>query len=214
MPVAAGSKPAFRCRNCGHLVGPEAAGERLTPTVCPACNRGATFAANGQKTFQPENWEVLADATPARLAELGLTIEGVAIHTPLSRSVSIEKDMQMCKANLAALEQKRQNWQANKEKIVQEFDELNVKLDALDHQIEAAMQDVPRWEKLTNERERVYQRLQDLSNMEPSNRDAAYQSHLESKLKEYEAVLAGQGSASPQTLKVQARDGVRGRDRA
>src|ERR1019366_1577344 len=36
----------------------------------------------GPKTFQPENWEVLADATPERLKELNLEPAEVERHVP------------------------------------------------------------------------------------------------------------------------------------
>ena len=65
-------KSAFRCRACGHLEPAEHAGDCAVPHACCVCAAGVSFDAKGGRTFQPENWEVLADATPERLAEIGL----------------------------------------------------------------------------------------------------------------------------------------------
>lgn len=70
-------KPAFRCKNCGHLVGPEAAGDNARPHACPCCGEGVKFTEKGIKYADPDNWEVLAETTPDRLTELGLTPESV-----------------------------------------------------------------------------------------------------------------------------------------
>jgi hypothetical protein len=71
---------AFRCKTCGHLHAAGHAGENDIPHACAVCGAGVSFTPRGTKTFQPDNWEVLADATPERLAELGLVPEQVARH--------------------------------------------------------------------------------------------------------------------------------------
>lgn len=106
---------AFRCRQCGHLVAAEHAGEHTVPHACPVCRGGISFDADDaaardalvkdmvsavaagnpvdefvqrlqnmslKKVFNPDNWEVLSDATPERLAELGLTQDQVEPHLP------------------------------------------------------------------------------------------------------------------------------------
>ena len=66
--------PAFRCKNCGRLEPAEHAGERSVPCACSVCGCGVSFdQRSGLPKFDPENWEVLAEATPERLADLGLT---------------------------------------------------------------------------------------------------------------------------------------------
>lgn len=79
---------AFRCRNCGHLVHGEHAGDQAVPYACPVCSGGVKWDNKGNKTFCPENWEVLADATPERLKELGLCAEEVHRHTPKKTAIS------------------------------------------------------------------------------------------------------------------------------
>ncbi len=74
---------AFCCRNCGHLEDCAHAGENAVPAACRACSAGVVFSPKGIRTFQPENWETLADAAPERLTELGLTPADVSKHTPV-----------------------------------------------------------------------------------------------------------------------------------
>jgi predicted nucleic acid-binding Zn-ribbon protein len=71
---------AFRCKNCGHLHPAEHAGESDLPHGCVVCGAGVMFSPRGVKSLDADNWEVLADATPERLEELGLAPEEVARH--------------------------------------------------------------------------------------------------------------------------------------
>ena len=74
---------AFRCKECGHLETSGQAGECAHPASCVVCCAGTSFhPKTGIKTLNPDNWEVLANCTPARLAELGLAPDKVAKHTP------------------------------------------------------------------------------------------------------------------------------------
>jgi hypothetical protein len=101
---------AFRCRTCGRLETSDHAAELYLPAACRVCGAGVVFrhaelaamltqegadipalAADiarcdpATKRLIPENWEVLADAPPERLAELGLTPEQVEAHEPWPR---------------------------------------------------------------------------------------------------------------------------------
>jgi predicted nucleic acid-binding Zn-ribbon protein len=71
---------AFRCKTCGHLHPAEHAGESDLPHGCVVCGAGVAFSPRGIKSLDPDNWEVLADATPERLEELGLESKHVARH--------------------------------------------------------------------------------------------------------------------------------------
>jgi hypothetical protein len=71
---------AFRCKTCGHLHHAEHAGENDRPHACCVCGAGVHFTRLGIKEYDPDNWEVLADATPERLEELGLEPKHVARH--------------------------------------------------------------------------------------------------------------------------------------
>lgn len=72
---------AFRCKTCGCIHPAEHAGECDCPHACSVCGAGVSFNAKGVKSLQPDNWEILADATAERLAELGLEASQVARHT-------------------------------------------------------------------------------------------------------------------------------------
>jgi predicted RNA-binding Zn-ribbon protein involved in translation (DUF1610 family) len=78
-------KYCFRCKACGHLIAGAHAGEQTVPFACPVCGGGVKWGAKGQKTFEPENWEVLADAKPERLKELNLKSEEVEKWTPIQK---------------------------------------------------------------------------------------------------------------------------------
>jgi hypothetical protein len=97
-------QPAFRCQKCGHLCGPEQAGIFQTPTRCSVCDS--------------PSFEVLAQADPERLAELGLSPEQVAHHEPLSDEQDQAANKARCEETLAALEQKRSQWDEHKGQIV------------------------------------------------------------------------------------------------
>lgn len=86
---------AFRCKTCGHLEDSGHAGENAVPASCSACGAGISFTPKGVKSFDTNNWEVLADAATERLAELGLTSEQVERHAgktdepPVGASISV-----------------------------------------------------------------------------------------------------------------------------
>lgn len=72
---------AFRCKECGHLHDAKQAAEADHPHACRVCGAGVSFnPRTGFKTVDPKNWEKLCEATPERLAELGLKPEHVEKH--------------------------------------------------------------------------------------------------------------------------------------
>lgn len=101
---------AFRCKTCGHLHESGHAGCGKHPFKCSVCGAGCVFnhqklAARAKQLFKegknqegdemldqmakcdpsakdlvPDNWEHLADCTPERLTELGLTEADVEKH--------------------------------------------------------------------------------------------------------------------------------------
>ena len=106
-------KVAFRCKSCGRLHTSDDAGEANHPGACSVCGAGVIFGQGHDEfakaivdpklsheqrtemarkfsgkatkwTHVPENWEILADANDARLAELGLKKEDVEKHVPLA----------------------------------------------------------------------------------------------------------------------------------
>lgn len=104
------TKVAFRCKSCGHLHHASHAGDNSLPHSCCACGAGVhygpdakslesiiaansksgadlaaaikTALQNPQKSYDPHNWEVLADASPDRLEELELCSEHIEQHIP------------------------------------------------------------------------------------------------------------------------------------
>lgn len=83
---------AFRCNGCGFLEVSDHAAEDEKPHACRVCGKGVKFTEQGIKTFQPDNWEVLADAAPERLTELGLTPAQVEKHVKWTKVESVKRD--------------------------------------------------------------------------------------------------------------------------
>lgn len=112
-------KVAFRCKHCGFLEHSANAGESSHAHACRVCGKGVQFAAGieeikkllpevmaklkpeeiaartitlpyGIKFLVPENWEVLADCSPDRLAELGLEADHCEKHTPCAKGETRE----------------------------------------------------------------------------------------------------------------------------
>lgn len=83
------TKYAFRCRNCGHLEEAGQAGERRVPAACRYCGAGVHFdPATGVKSYDEDNWVVLADLKGKDLNEVlefHLIAESdIARHKPLA----------------------------------------------------------------------------------------------------------------------------------
>lgn len=80
---------AFKCRACGSLEGPDAAGELEQPAACHVCGAGLTFdEETGARVLEPDNWIVLAELDEDAAAEIA-AIHGfdpdqhrVVAHTP------------------------------------------------------------------------------------------------------------------------------------
>lgn len=202
---------SFRCRQCGHLVTSAHAGEARLPHRCPVCGGGVVFSPQGVKTLRPENWEVLADAAPERLAELGLTAADVERHQPTPKEHNVRTGLAQIEADLARHEQRRSHWAANKDALTAEFAGLDAKYESLGAQLDAAS-DPAELARLTDERDRVYQKMRELADLEPSARDEKHEAHLAEWKAKHEAHLAGQ-SAPPRALHMRARDGARTQDR-
>lgn len=86
---------AFRCKNCRTLETSGQAGEREVPAACPICGHGVAFdPTTGIKSYDPDNWIVLADL-PAEELEAVLTFHGlkksqIEKHTPLPSTADRE----------------------------------------------------------------------------------------------------------------------------
>ncbi len=114
---------AFRCKKCGHLHRAEVAGLNTTPNSCSVCSAGVQAAGLYDKSV----WEVLADAKPERLAELGLKPEDVVAHKPDAEKTR-QENLARVEAALAQLDEKKANWTANQGAIVKEVHELEDKI--------------------------------------------------------------------------------------
>ena len=73
-------KPAFRCKNCGHLEDIDHAGEHNVPHACSVCSEGIRFTAKGIKIHVPENWEILSELKEEELEKLGLSLDKIHKH--------------------------------------------------------------------------------------------------------------------------------------
>lgn len=87
---------AFRCKTCGRLEEAHHAGEQTSPSSCRVCGNGGHRSGPPSLPGKPEhrpyvtdpsNWEILADATPERLAELGLSKDKVVAHVPVKGGI-------------------------------------------------------------------------------------------------------------------------------
>src|SRR6185437_12396832 len=125
---------------------------------CPVCGGGVTFSPQGVKTIHPESWEVLADATPERLAELGLTPAEVERHEPTPKEHNVRAGLEQIRAGLAYHEQRRAHWAANKDFIVAQFAALDAEHAALGAQLDAVADDPAELARLSDEKGRVRQR--------------------------------------------------------
>lgn len=113
---------AFRCKQCGRLHTSDHAAEAPHPHACSVCGGGVIFKHQeladeldaaleagdkdrakelvaqirgcdpAAKKLLPDNWEVLADAEPERLKELGLEPEHAVKHAAWSKEDGIERD--------------------------------------------------------------------------------------------------------------------------
>lgn len=96
---------AFRCKSCGRLERAAHAGENALPVACSVCGAGVSFTPRGAKTFDKDNWEVLADAALERIAELGLAPEQIHRHAgnvdepPTGTSISVSAGDVVASAN-------------------------------------------------------------------------------------------------------------------
>ena len=203
MPVIPHSPVAFRCKQCGRLHAGADAGELSFPTRCRVCD------AQGK-------WEVLADATPERLAELGLSSADVAKHTPARKEDNLRAALQSCKDGLAHLEAKRAHWQQHKDSVVSEFQALDAKLAAVEEKIDALdVKDIQGFHKLQSERDGLDQQLKALQALEWQQRDLEHEAHLRADVVKHEAALAGAGApGEPKTVMARAHDGPKTRDRS
>jgi hypothetical protein len=104
---------AFRCKNCGRIEHAEHAGENDVPHACTVCGKGVTFTADADlaeqarkdkkqviepmpgyfKIIDTENWEVLADAKPDRLKQLGIEPKHVVKHNGKKFKASTDNKM-------------------------------------------------------------------------------------------------------------------------
>jgi hypothetical protein len=165
---------AFRCRTCGHLETPAAAGREPQPHACPVCGRGVHFSATGQKVTDPHNWERLADATPARLAELGLAAADVCAHAPHAHADDLARDAADCRAAADLLLAKRGRWEREQAALARAHARLGAELDALPEE--------PEDRATAERRQRVRHERRELENAAWTGRDAAHLAALEARL--------------------------------
>lgn len=167
----------FRCKTCGHLHDATHAGVRKTPAACACCGAGVSYDARGNRTFAPEVWEVLADATPERLAELGLTPDDVVRHQPCHERDAAQ-NLARAKEALATLDAKQRAWSAKSLEAHQA--DLAALHDRLDELEAADADDDGEHARIEHERAGVRQQITDLLGREYTDRDAALRAELES----------------------------------
>lgn len=80
-------KAAFKCAACGNLEDAGAAGERILPAACRICGAGVRFdPTTGVKTYDDDNWIVLAELPKAELKPIlefhGIKAGDIERHEP------------------------------------------------------------------------------------------------------------------------------------
>lgn len=77
---------AFRCNNCNSLAEAEHAGERDRPAKCATCGAGVRFTPDGIKSYDDDNWTILADLTDDELEPIleyhALSLDDISVHVP------------------------------------------------------------------------------------------------------------------------------------
>lgn len=184
---------SFRCRACGFLDSGANAGTSGRPSACRACGAGAVFhPETGLKKLVPENWEHLAECSPARLAELGLSAADVVRHEALTRDEDEAADRKRVEANRAVLAAKKKHWKANESAIRARHAELV-----------ADLKKIGRRQSPDPDRERsAIAEIDDLVDSEFTDRDEAHLAELDRRLKQ------GAAGAGQVTRTAAAADGV------
>lgn len=125
------SQASFICKTCGRPHSSADAGEAETPNKCCVCGAGVLFDSAGSKTHQRANWEVLATATPERLAELGLTAADVVAHVAKPVAQGYREDYEATVKTLSVLNAKEAAWTASAPTAVPQWQALDAELRAL-----------------------------------------------------------------------------------
>lgn len=88
---------AFKCKNCGSLEGPDAAGELEVPAACRVCGKGVSFdEETGVRILDPDNWIVLADLSESELEKVSKIhafdpdLHRIVSHTPIPSTADRE----------------------------------------------------------------------------------------------------------------------------
>ena len=191
---------AFRCRSCGRLESADHAGQNHKPAACRGCGAGVTFNSSGGKTFDKDNWEVLAEATQQRLEELGITEGQVVRHEPSVEKVNAHSLQRATDARDQLLAKKAVfdpvGLLAKWKELDKELQKLNkVNLRSLDHGDVQTVQ---------NAKDKTKQAMRDIENQEWTSRD-------EKHLAEVERVVSSGGagpSRAPRSIFANALDEV------
>jgi len=203
-------KMGFRCKTCGHLHNSACAGIRTTPTACIVCGAGVTFTPSGTKTYQSDNWEILADATPERLTELGLTAADVDRHTPRTSQEDLSADLERIEANHATLTAKEADWIANADKYIAQWQDLDRQLELAEKAL-TDNADYTAIGRLTDAIHKLKQAKRHIEAKEFTPRDKGHKSHLESRRAEHQSKGATKTfTRQPQTIAAHATEGVSG----
>lgn len=180
---------AFRCRACGHFCAAGHAGIHDVPRACVACGAGVKHSPRGNVFLFPSNWEVLADATPARLAELGLTPADVERHAPCQVRDACE-NLARCSEARAVLDAKEALWKSKPLEAWQaELSALHAKADALDAVV-YDHDDHARHAQVEHEKITLQQEIHDLLEKE-------WTAHDESNREEIQKAIDAEGKPRP-----------------
>lgn len=203
---------SFRCNNCGRLHESHHAGIRALPTSCDICGAGVTFDEKGNKTHKRDNWEILSEAKPERLAELGLKPEDVTPHIRVSEEDDIKNDLVRIDTIHTAITAKEEAWSKNMVQHIDDWKKLDAELVNIDNLLPKT-KDPSDHEALVNQRSKVVQAMKEIENKEHTDRDTAHKHHILAKKAEHTARV-GKGMKAktfvrePQNINVHASESV------
>ena len=163
---------AFRCKSCGRLHTAECAGVNLLPIACEVCGYGVMYDLRGNRTNKPDNWELLADATPERLAELGISADQVAKSEPCKLR-DARRNLERCADALAVLAEKEKVWQSKTP------EQWQAELDALYRQIDTSTDNPAAYAKQEHDRLALEQQIKTLTSCEWTERDDKHRAELQ-----------------------------------
>jgi len=203
-------KYAFRCKGCGHLQGPDNAGDNSVPAACVCCGKGVVWG-QGTWAHDPNNWQILATMKPEELAEFGLKPENVVVHEP-SHEKGHAENLNRAKESHAFLVAKESHWEKTKKMAPKEVFSREDKIAQLEEKCEAFLghSNDPALVKMIHEIDKLKLEIEEIKNTEWTERDAKHKAELENTI----SMKGAHAPGKPKSVFASVREGMKMKDRA